>query len=189
MIGQLKGKISHKDNSRVILDTGGVGYKIHLEQELCDSLKEGDDLSVWTHLSVRENALDLYGFETTEKLVFFEHLITISGIGPKSAMSILDIASLELLKRAVRTGETATLTKVAGIGKKNAEKIILELRGKLGTEQEEDGHPEKFDLEVYEALTSLGYSSKEAREAVAKIPEETEGTEKRIKEALKYLGS
>lgn len=189
MIGQLKGKISHKDNSRIILDTGGVGYKIHVEQELYDSLQEGDSLSVWTHLSVRENALDLYGFDTTEKLVFFEHLITISGIGPKSAMSILDIASPEFLKHAVRTGEIATLTKVAGIGKKNAEKIILELRGKIGADEEEVEGVEKFDLEVYEALVSLGYSSKEARGAVTKIPNETEGTERRIKEALKYLGS
>ncbi len=181
--------MSYKSNSWVILDTEGVGYKVHLEQDVLASIQENDKLSVWTHLAVRENALDLYGFETTEKLAIFELLISVSGIGPKSALSILDVTSPSLLRQAVSSGDTSPLTSVAGIGKKIAEKIILELRGKLHLKDGEMTSTDGSDVEVYEALTSLGYSAKEAREAIAKTENKNEGTQKRIKDALRVLGS
>lgn len=193
MIGNIKGKVIYKNTESrlVILSTeSGIGYRVYLEQDLCSRSVLGDDLSVWTHLAVRENALDLYGFETTEKLVFFELLISISGIGPKSAITILDMASPEFLRRAINAGEVSSLTEIAGIGKKVAEKMILELRGKMGVESGEDAQQNSSDMEVYEALTSLGYSAKEARNAIkSTVGNEDMPTEKRIKDILKVLGS
>jgi len=119
MISQISGKISYKEDSWIILKANNVGYKVFLEKETLSLIKEGEDLSVWTHLSVKERSFDLYGFETMEKLSLFELLISVSGIGPKSAMSILDAASPTVLRKAVTTGETETLTEIAGIGKNN----------------------------------------------------------------------
>ena len=188
MIGQLKGVITHKSSSWIILDTGSVGYKLYLGEDLHIKAREQEPLTVWTHLAVRENALDLYGFETMEELSFFELLLSVSGIGPKSALGILDVASPSTLRKAISTGETAPLTKVSGIGKKNAEKIVLELRGKLGVsgEGENDGVNER-DIEVFEALTALGYSAHDAREAVKKLPADIPDTQGRVKEALRQI--
>ncbi|MFP4539316.1 MAG: Holliday junction branch migration protein RuvA [Candidatus Paceibacterota bacterium] len=188
MIGYLKGKVLNIGGSWIILDVEGVGYKIHLEQDLRQRLKEGVGLSLWTHLAVRENALDLYGFESRESLVVFETLLSVSGIGPKSALAILDTASPSFLRKAVISGESAALTKIAGIGKKNAEKIILELRGKFELKDQEEAF-EGSDTEVYEALVSLGYSAKEVREALSQLPNDGSDMEIRIKQALKILSS
>lgn len=189
MIGKIKGKVLYKENVWLILDTGNVGYKVFVEKDLHSQAKESEELSLWTYLSVRENALDLYGFKTTEKLKLFELLISVSGIGPKSALSILDVASPSSLRQAVVSGETSPLTEVAGIGKKNAEKIIIELRGKLKLKEGEVLNTENSDTEVYEALTSLGYSAKDARNVITKIPNKDENTQNRIKAALKIIGS
>ena len=187
MIGQLSGNISQKGNSWIILKAGNVGYKVFLEKETLGLIKEGDEFSVWTHLAVREKSLDLYGFETTEKLSLFELLISVSGIGPKSALSILDSASPAILRRAVANGETESLTGIAGIGKKCAEKIILELRGKLNLNAGEEAGSGVVDVEIYEALIGMGYSAKEARNAVSKLSNKDEEPQKRLKEALKNL--
>ncbi len=189
MIAKLTGKVSYKSNSWIILDTDGVGYKVYLEQDIYSGIQENEKLSVWTHLIVRENALDLYGFNTTEKLAIFELLISVSGIGPKSALSIMDATNPTLLRQAVASGDTSPLTGVSGIGKKIAEKIIIELRGKLKLKEGETVSTENSDAEVFEALTSLGYSAKEARDVIIKMPDKNEETQKRIKDALKILGS
>ncbi len=189
MIGKIKGKVSHKENTWLILDTGSVGYKVFVEKDLHTQAKENEELSLWTYLAVRENSLDLYGFQTTEKLKLFELLISVSGIGPKSALSILDVASPSSLRQAVVSGETSPLTEVAGIGKKNAEKIIIELRGKLKLKEGEILNTANSDSEVYEALTSLGYSAKDARDVISKLPNKNENTQNRIKAALKIIGS
>lgn len=187
MIGQLSGNISHKRDSWIILNAGGVGYKVFIEKETLNLIKEGEELSIWTHLAVREKSLDLYGFETMEKLSLFELLISVSGIGPKSALSILDAASPTILRRAVATRETESLTGISGIGKKCAEKIILELRGKLHFNADEDMRSNVIDVEIYEALIGMGYSAKEARNAVSKLPNKDEEPQKRLREALKNL--
>ena len=189
MIGKIKGKVSYKEDAWLILDTGSVGYKIFVEKDLHSQTKDDEELSLWTYLAVREKALDLYGFETAEKLKLFELLVSVSGIGPKSALSILDVASPTSLRQAVVSGETSPLTEVAGIGKKNAEKIIIELRGKLKLKEGEVLSTKNSDSEVYEALTSLGYSAKDAREVITKIPNKDEDTQNRIKAALKIIGS
>ncbi len=185
MIGYLKGTVVHSDLKSVILDVSGVGYKIYTNTALLES-SVSTPQTFWTYLAVRENSLDLYGFSSPEELSFFELLISVSGIGPKSALGILSIATLENLRRAIVTGDTSHLTKVSGIGKKNAEKIVLELKDKIDSIGD-TLVPQSADVDVIEALKSLGYSDKDAREALKK----SEGTtpSDRIKSALKSLNS
>ena len=122
-------------------------------------------------------------------MIFFEMLIGISGIGPKSAMSILSAAPIETLRAAVSSGDPTHLTSISGIGKKNAEKIVLELKGKLVFTSDEMTGVMKDESDVVEALKSLGYSQKEARDALKRIPKEITGTSEKVKHALKVLGS
>ena len=119
MISYLKGALLHQDLKSVILDVSGVGYKVFTNTASIG--KSEKTCAFWTHLAVRENALDLYGFKTKEELEFFELLISVSGIGPKSAMGIMTVATLSNLRHAIASGDTSHLTKVSGVGKKNAE--------------------------------------------------------------------
>ncbi|MSU45124.1 MAG: Holliday junction branch migration protein RuvA [Candidatus Zambryskibacteria bacterium] len=194
MIGYLKGTLLHQDLKSVILDVGGVGYKIYTNTAFLSlpklglgdkSYKAQASTAFWTYLAVRETALDLYGFNTKDELHFFELLISVSGIGPKSAMGILSIASVQNLRHAIVSGDTSHLTKVSGIGKKNAEKIVIELKDKLeglSTDMTESMHG---DVDAIEALKALGYGEREAREALKKAEGET--TEKKVRSALKKL--
>ena len=190
MISRLTGTIAHSDTRFVTLDVSGVGYKVFATTNTVEKLSKGSGtVSLWTHLSVREDALDLYGFTGREELEFFQMLISVSGIGPKSALSILNIANIEDLKQAIATGDTTHLTKVSGIGSKNAEKIVLELRGKVGAREEKTGEHMKDEVDAIEALKALGYSHSESREALKKVPKETTGTSEKVKRALKNLNS
>lgn len=191
MISHLTGKILMRGNKFIALDVNGVGYKIFvLPDTLKEARKKPEDFSLWTHLHVRENALELYGFMEYAEVEFFEMLIQISGIGPKSGLGVLAVAPLDTIKRAVSIGDTSYLTKVSGIGRKIAEKIVLELKEKMGgLDLGEIGNAAlKEDGDVLEALQSLGYSLGEAREALKKVPAEIDGANARIKEVLKNLG-
>jgi len=185
MIGYLKGIIVHQDLRSVVLDVSGVGYKIFTNTAVLDKNLD-KPISFWTHLAVRENALDLYGFSTIEELNFFELLISVSGIGPKSALGILSIATLQNLRHAISTGDTSHLTKVSGIGKKNAEKIVIELKDKIENFVIESGHSLSGDIDALEALKSLGYGERDAREALKKVADVKDIGEK-VKKALKLL--
>lgn len=191
MISKLRGNIIHKDLNHIVLDVSGVGYKIFISPETLQKIIQikNEEVSFWTHLAVRENALDLYGFAEKKELEFFEMLISISGIGPKSAMAILGIASVDVIRSAVSSGDTSYLTKVSGIGRKNAEKIVLELKDKLGKDEEFDALDLQEESDVVETLKALGYRPNEIREVLKKIPKEATGTSMRVKEALKLLGS
>ncbi len=189
MIQHLSGTVLDISENVVILDVHGVGYKLSATAQTLQMLKTGSPTSLWTHLAVRETALDLYGFPSRSELSFFELLITISGIGPKTALGILNVASVETLRNAVFTENTAHLIKVSGVGKKNAEKIVLELRGKLDGEASDGASGRHDDSDALEALTSLGYTSKEARDALKDIPQEIAGTGERVKQALKILSN
>jgi Holliday junction DNA helicase RuvA len=186
MISHITGKLIHKDEKFLVLETGGLGYKVFATNELIQKSHLETSLSLWTHTTIRDDAHDLYGFEDKEEMDFFELLIGISGIGPKSALNILSLASLSSLKKAVSSGESAHLVKIAGIGKKNAEKIVMELKGKF----EETTPNTKEENDALEGLKSLGYSYKEAHEALKKVAEsgDTPRTSDKIKEALKILG-
>ncbi len=185
MIAQLTGKIAHKELGFVVINVAGVGYKVYMPITSTPAGAVGEELRVWTHLAVREDALDLYGFSNQEELHFFEQLIRISGIGPKSALGILSTAPIETLKSAISQGNITYLTRISGIGKKTGEKIILELRDKVVTASEASnlGH----DGDVLEALVSLGYGQREASEALRHVPVETTGTNERLREALKSM--
>lgn len=186
MIGHLKGIIIHQDLKSVILDVSGVGYKIYTNTGKVESekLKVKSQTEFWIYTAVRENALDLYGFQKKEELDFFELLLTVSGIGPKSAMTILSVATLQNLRHAISTGDTTHLIKVSGVGKKNAEKIVLELKDRLEAGSGADSSM-SGDVDALEALKSLGYGEREAREALKKSDGDT--TEKKVRSALKNL--
>jgi holliday junction DNA helicase RuvA len=186
MIGSIKGKIILKTDKFLIVETNGVGYKINVSPDVLSKQKETNDpVSFWIHTHVREDILDLYGFLERPDLEFFEMLINVSGIGPRSALAILGIASIETLKKAIGTGDTSYLTKISGIGKKTAERIVIELRDKMGEVKE--GSSLQGELDALEALKSLGYGQNEAREALKKVTPDT-NTNTKIREALKILG-
>lgn len=184
MIGSVKGKIILKTEKFLIVETGGIGYKINVSPDTISKTKKiGDEVMLWIHTHVREDALDLYGFLDREELEFFELLLNVSGIGPKSALAILGIASIETLRKAIATDDISYLTKISGIGRKTAEKIVIELRDKMGDEKS-DGSMQG-ELDALEALKSLGYSQNEAREALKQT--KSADTNAKIKEALKIL--
>ena len=188
MIGYLEGDVQAIRAGFAIISAGGVGYKVSATKQALGSLRVGARASLWTHLAVRENALDLYGFANEEELRFFDLLLTVSGIGPKSALAILDIATTETLRSAIAGGNATYLTNVSGIGKKTAEKIIVELRDKVGLSEGGASAILKGDEEALEAMRSLGYSPQEAREALRKVPQEMTGSNARLREALKIMG-
>jgi Holliday junction DNA helicase RuvA len=194
MISRLSGMVVHIDDKYIVLDVQGVGYKVFTSPDIFIKLDGKQDkkspLTLWTYLAVREGALDLYGFLSISELKFFELLITISGIGPKTAMGILNVATVHSIEMAIQSGDTTHMTKVSGIGKKMAEKIVLELKDKI---QETAGNAEhqevmKNDADALEALKSLGYSPTEARDVLKGLPKTVTKTNDKIKEALKMLG-
>jgi Holliday junction DNA helicase RuvA len=188
MISQITGKIIYKADKFVIIETNDIGYKVFGTAELLSVTKIDQVQKIWTYLAVRENALDLYGFASKKELDFFELLITISGVGPKTALGILNVATVDSLRKAISTGETAHLTKVSGLGKKMADKIVLELKGKLGAYEEVDLGQEG-EIDALEALKSLGYSHRESREALQEIDNSAPlTTSQKVKAALKHLG-
>ena len=184
MIGHLEGDIRAVRPTFCILSAGGVGYKVFCTKETLATLRQDGRASLWTHLAVRESILDLYGFTSEEELRFFDLLLMVSGIGPKSALAILDIAAVETLRSAIAGGNAGYLTKVSGIGKKTAEKIVLELRDKVGVGGEGTTASLKGDEEALEALKSLGYSGSEARDTLRKVPSEFSNANDRLREAL-----
>jgi Holliday junction DNA helicase RuvA len=190
MISRLSGTVIHSDQKHIILDVNGVGYKISTTNDSISRLNEGKQAIFWTYLAVRENAMDLYGFLSQGELSIFELLITVSGIGPKTALGILNSASVQSIERAVSSGDTSHLTKVGGIGKKVAEKIVLELKDKIQTiaHSPESEKAMRDDSDVIEALKALGYKDTEAREVLKKLDKSIQNTGAKIKAALKILG-
>lgn len=191
MISHLDGTITFKGDRFAVVSAGGVGYKVHMAPETLRSIAgEGEAIKVWTHLHVRETDMELYGFLSYAEMQFFEVLIGISGIGPKSAIGILGVAPLDTLKRAIAAGETNYLTKVSGVGKRMAEKIIVELRDKLGGATMSDSTRTELaaDADVLDALITMGYSQSEVRQVVSRIPTGISGTKERLGEALRMLG-
>lgn len=188
MISHLTGRIIHSEKNYIVLDTGGVGYKVFVTEETREKFQT-DEIKLWIHSAIREDAFDLFGFIDRNTINFFGMLLTVPGIGPKTALGILNLADVETIRKAVTSGDTSYLTKVSGISKKTADKIVLELEGKLellarGVESENMSG----DIDVIEALKALGYEEREARKALQKIPKDIENTGERVKAVLKLLG-
>jgi len=191
MISKLKGNIDYISDKFLVIDVNGVGYKVFATSDILSTSKKDGEISLWIYTAVRENAIELYGFRDPGELSFYELLLDVSGIGPKSALAILGIAPIEILRRAIATGDTSYLNKVSGIGRKTAEKIIVELKDKFAI-YKDDGFSDgqiREEEDILEALKSLGYSQNEARDALKQISNDTKGANARIKEALKILGS
>ena len=193
MIASLTGKIKFKDALGVVLDVSGVGYRIFLPTSILSRVGEvGSAAEFLIHTHVREDILALYGFLTADELGMFELLLTISGVGPKAAMSILSAASVSDLRSAISSGSTEILTKVSGIGKKTAERVVVELRGKLGKELGSLGRLGSLgevgtaETEAFDALCGLGYQPGEVRE-VLKMLGEAKTAEEKIKLGLQRL--
>ncbi len=187
MISMIEGEVRALREGYCIIMVQGIGYRVAATKETLNLLSKSSRASLWTHLTVREDALDLYGFLSEEEMRFFTLLLTVSGIGPKSALGILDIAPAESLKSAIAGGNIAHLTSVSGIGKKTAEKIVLELKDKVRVEA--GARSNSGDVEALEAMRALGYSAIEAREALRKVPGEIEGSSQRLREALRLMSS
>lgn len=198
MIAHLSGIVLYKEPKSTIIQTNGVGYKVSMTERDLESLHISEPISVWVYTAVREDAIDLYGFIIKEAKETFDLLLTISGVGPKTALGILNVAGHEKIKEAVLTGEVSYLTSISGIGKKVAEKIILELKGKVFPSSTLDytsslSHQShavnQSDIDTIEALKSLGYTHKEAKEALEKLDTSTRSkdTSDKIKALLKTL--
>ena len=189
MIAKIEGIVWDSNEKFLTVGVGGIGFKIYATAETKETAIKGNKISLFTHLVVREDALDLYGFLNEEELKFFEMLISISGIGPKTGLNVLSISSVPALKRAISGGDTSHLVKVSGIGKKIAEKIVLELKDKfVGEEGNENDISLRDELDAVEALKALGYSQNEARQALKEVEKKFIKTSERVKEALKILG-
>ena len=180
----LTGKIVDMRGGRVVLSVGGVGYIVAVRSTLDFTLNS--EATLHTHLAVRENALDLYGFTQAEELRMFEELITIPKIGPKTAMQILMQADATTLKQAILTQDPVYLTKMSGIGKKTAEKIVNELKDTFDVPNA--SHSTSPDSDLVDTLIALGYTVKDVRDALAAIPKKTDDPKKMITDALRYLG-
>ncbi len=188
MIGKLSGILSEKNPPQVLVDCNGVGYEVDVPMSTFYNLPAtGERVSLLTHFVVREDAQILYGFGTAAERATFRLLIKISGVGPRTALGILSGMSADEVARAVADQEAGRLTKVPGIGKKTAERLLLELKGKLGADlgpsaTAAQGHAS----DILQALLALGYSDKEASAALKALPAEV-GVSEGIKLALKSL--
>lgn len=191
MISYLKGRIKNKGNGFVVLEVNNIGYKIFVTPLLDVELTLGQEIELSTHQYVREDALNLYGFRNPQELELFELLLGISGIGPKSALGVMSIASLADIKESISRGDPALLAKVSGIGRKTAERVVLELRekiNKLGGESHKLGGGHLGSSDEIDALMSLGYSLAQAREALNNVDAKITDSGERIRQALKKLG-
>jgi len=192
MIATLRGRIAAKGENYVIVDVAGVGFKVYVPTSLLEQLAGiGHEVSLFTHLHVREKELALYGCSTPDELALFELLLGVSGIGPKVALNIVSAMSVDTLREAIARGDAAMLTSVPGVGKKMAERVMLDLKDKLGVSLEFVSYPAltHADAEVISALTSLGYSVTEAQAALRSLPREDLPLEERIRLALQYFAT
>jgi Holliday junction DNA helicase RuvA len=190
MIGSLDGVIELLDSPFVIVKVGGIGFKVLLPGNILSKIKLSQKIKLFTYTYVREDALELFGFETLDNLKMFENLIGVSGIGPKTAINIFSIGDKSTISEAIIKGNVDFFTAVPRLGKKNAQRIIIELRTKIGSEGELNLTEEdkKENRELTEALKIFGFTAREAQEAIKSIKGQGKTTEERIRLALKHLG-
>jgi len=189
----IKGELVLKQDNFAVVDNGGVGYKIYTSGLSLNGLSIGDDVTFYTYLYVREDIFDIYGFTKNDELTMFLHLLSVSGVGPKAALAILSTLTPNQLVLAVMTNDAKALTKAVGVGAKMAQRVILELSGKLKNSEilPDEAIPQEVTLdtsavEAVSALTVLGYSQAEAKRAVSKV-DPTLGVEEIVRRALAQL--
>ncbi len=188
MIAKLSGKIEFMRGSYVVVDVGGVGYKVFITLHTFGKIAGKQTVELYTHTYVREDTLALYGFLQVEELEMFELLIAISGIGPKAAMGILSIADPRTVAAAVLNDDPSVLTRVSGVGKKIAQRVILELKNKVADIPLHEKTQIAADSDALEALVAMGYSVSQARETLKQVSLDVKDVGERVKLALKSLG-
>jgi Holliday junction DNA helicase RuvA len=191
MIATLHGKIQARSDDSLIVNVGGVGFRVRVPASTLAHLgAAGSEAQLFTHLHVREDDLSLYGFATEDELRLFETLLTVSGIGPKVGMGILSAAPTDTLRAAIAQGNLDVLTALPGIGKKTAQRLVLELKGKVDLSGLGDvSELTPIDKDVMDALINLGYSAAEAARAARSVPATAKTIEERVRIALQYLAS
>lgn len=196
MISYLEGRVKYINQKNIcVLTTSGVGYEVQIDKNQIDRLTIDQNIELHIYTNVKEDALDLYGFLQRSEKIMFEQLTSISGIGPKSALQILTLSGAQVLYENVVKNNVAYLTQISGIGKKIAEKIVLELKDKLpkiafefGDLSHENGNVNMSEnMDVFEALKSMGYTPREAKDAITGITDNTMTLEQKIKFALKNV--
>jgi len=189
MIYSISGKLISKGANLAVVEVSGIGLKIFTNARTLNALPPaGANVRFFTHLHVREDALDLFGFLDAEELRFFELLISVSGVGPKSALSVLEVSELKNLSAAIKEGRPDLLTRASGIGGKTAERIILELKSKVSAAKSEATVGKMdTDADLVETLVGLGYRKEQAKAALGKVDEKVTNLEARLKAALKFL--
>ena len=177
MIRQIRGKTLSLSPLGAVIEVAGFGIEVRMSAP--ETLTVGGEAILATHLAVKQDGMELYGFADAKDRNFFELMLSVSGVGPKTALSVLRRAPREALEGAIGKRDLAYLTKVVGLGKKSAEKIMVELSEKVGDAAHDDA-----DGEVFDTLVALGYTEREARKALQDIPENAKGKETRLKAAL-----
>ncbi len=190
MIGSIRGKVILKDGNYIIVETTGVGYRVLVSEKVWSKLHVEDSVFLFIYSHIRDDAFDLFGFSETADLKLFENLIGVSGVGPKTAMSIFSFSTREEIVNAVLKGDVEFFTRVPRLGKKNAQKIIIELKSKFKDDSNLDlsGDGSSSNEEVFAALKTFGFSHSEIAAALKNIEPSAESTDEKIKLTLKYLG-
>ena len=190
MIAHLRGIITEKFGNALIIDVDGVGYEVTVPTPDFEAVHLDEERKFYTYHAIRENAEDLYGFSTLAAKKIFELLISVQGIGPKAAIAILSLAEAEEVRNAIANADTAFISKASGVGKKSAERVIVDLRDKVGTPSHYGATEAKFKTkedepdEALDALIALGFPLKEALLALEKV-DRTLPVEERVRQALK----
>lgn len=185
MIASISGKIINKNSDSLVIEVGGIGYSVFVVGDVINKYALDQDIKLVTHMVVREDSQALYGFITTEELKLFSQLVSVSGIGPKVAMAILNSGKTPELKTAISNGDSAIFTAISGVGLKTAQRLILELKSKMDMVGIELGNNDSE--EVIKALSGLGYNMYEIRNIIGQVSSHLP-LEEKVKEALKLLG-
>lgn len=181
MIAYLKGTILEKSLTYLIVNNAGLGYKVFVTPEFLQK-SVGDEIALYTYMKVADDGQSLFGLPSFEALQFFELLITVSGVGPKVALAILSAAQIDAVKKAIAAQDAGVFTRISGIGNKTAERIIVDLKTKVGALSGEAG----ASSEIFDALLALGYNQKEVRDVSAKL-DHSKTQEQQLKQALQML--
>lgn len=199
MIRFVRGEYLYYESGSIIVETkGGIGFRIHVsDTSSLLTAQEGDEIAVYTYMQVKEDGMALFGFSDTEGLALFEQLITVKGVGPKAGLAIMSLGTPNQIKGAIAAGDAAAISNANGVGKKTAERVILELKDKVSVLPIEDvamidapamhipGSQEREEAII--ALTTLGYTKKEAESAVGSVPDEGLSVEEYVRKSLKFL--
>ena len=192
MIASLSGHLAAVTDQHVVVDVHGVGFRVCVPSTLLEQgLSIGQSIELHIHMCVREKDISLYGFQTGKERDLFSLLLEVSGVGPRTALACLSAFAPETLHSLIAQGDVAALTRIPGIGRKTAQRLVLDLRDRLGAPEDMQAAPSlsESDAEVINALTALGYSLSEARSALGAIPKDTDALDERILAALRVLGS